>query len=122
MSTKGMSKEQGLVRIRARKDSILFCLEQQRQTEEREQELSKRLYCRNCQHIGLVEEFPFDLPESDPDYKLHRERRCPRCYSDNNINLASIEMCRQCDQTPATQHGLCGCCAAQMDDAFQFTE
>lgn len=97
-------------------------LEQQRLAEERDAELSKRLYCRNCQYIELAEEFPFDLPHSDPDFRLNAERRCPKCYSDNNINLSNVEMCRQCDEVPATQHGLCNTCAAQIDDSWQLAE
>ncbi|GEM_PF-4995762 len=66
---------------------------------ERQKELSKRLYCRDCGHIGLIEQFPFDAPAEDDA----RERRCPRCYSDNVVNMGTVKMCENCDEVPAAK-------------------
>ena len=75
--------------------------------EKRQEELRKRIYCRDCGYIGLIVEFPFDAPPCDED----RERRCHRCHSDNLINMASVTMCEECDKRPAARGGnLCQDC------------
>ena len=65
--------------------------------QKRTEELSRHLYCRDCDHKGLIEDFPFDAPP-DEDF---RERRCPNCTSDNLVNLGSVKMCERCDEVPA---------------------
>ena len=71
-----------------------------------------RLYCRDCEHIGLIEEFPFDGPPEDD----MRERRCPQCYSDNAVNMGSVRICENCDEVPAIEGDyLCEKCADESD-------
>ena len=69
--------------------------------EKRQEELRKRIYCRDCKYIGLIEEFPFDGSLDDEN----RERRCHRCHSDNLINMAEVTMCENCDEVPARGRG-----------------
>lgn len=84
--------------------------------EERQKELSKRLYCRDCDHIGLIEQFPFDAPPQE-DLK---ERRCPRCHGDNLVNMGQVAMCRQCDEAPAMKGDTwCYICVKTYDDALE---
>ena len=89
------------------------------QKEKRRQELAKRIYCRKCGHIGLVEEFPFDGPSGD-DF---RERRCPKCGSDNGVNLSIVKMCGKCGEVPAQpEDSWCKHCADEYDAACRAAE
>ncbi|MDZ4260387.1 MAG: hypothetical protein U1A25_01860 [Candidatus Sungbacteria bacterium] len=83
---------------------------------ERKKELEKRIYCRSCEYIGLIEEFPFNGHPRDED----RERICPACHSDNVINLACMKMCENCDEVPAQKGGDAWCrhCADQFNTEF----
>jgi hypothetical protein len=82
--------------LKKKKHNILVCAAHY-DAEQRQKELAKRLYCRNCDHIGLIEQFPFDAPPDEDS----RERRCPRCHGDNLINMGQAIMCEQCDEAPA---------------------
>ena len=95
-----------------RSKSVGLVFADQYDAEKREKELSKRLYCRDCEHIGLIEEFPFDAPPEDD----MRERRCPRCHSDNAVNMGSVRICENCDKIPAIDGDyLCEKCADESD-------
>lgn len=84
------------------------------EAEKRCGELAKRMFCRNCNYIGLVEEFPFDLPSSDRG----RERYCHRCHSHDVINMAEVAMCATCDGAPAAKNNtVCVHCRDSEQDA-----
>lgn len=64
---------------------------------QRQKELEKRIYCRNCEHIGLIEEFPFNVTLKN----WGCEYSCPVCHNNFIVSLANIPMCENCDEVPA---------------------
>ncbi len=96
------SRERNLV-------SMLVTEEYYEKKAERE-ELAKRLYCRKCEKIDLIENFPFDAPEDDPN----KERRCPRCGEDDLVNMGTVPMCDECESKPVVKgQVLCKQCFLQ---------
>lgn len=82
----------------------------------RKKELAKRIYCNSCGHIGLIEEFPFNGPPEDDS----RERVCPNCMSDNNVNMIQVQMCEKCDEVPAQKGDFwCKHCADEFNAACE---
>ena len=85
-------------------------------SEERQEMLKKYLYCRNCEHIDLVEDFSFNGSSEDPD----SERCCPNCHSDDVVNMGAVPMCESCDEVPAAKDEYwCQYCIDQHDQACE---
>ena len=100
--------------LKKKKHNMLICADRY-DAEQRQKELSKRLYCHNCGHIGLIEQFPFDAPSEDS----MRERRCPRCHGENIVNMGIVQMCEHCDEVPAAKKEIwCRVCIDAYNEAF----
>jgi len=90
---------------------IALVLLEKYENDKRTEELRKHLYCRDCGHIGLIEDFSFDFPNEES-----KESHCPKCHSDECVNMGSVTMCKLCDERPAEKNDTwCGECISDLD-------
>lgn len=84
-----------------------------------QKERKKYIYCRECKHIDLIENFPFDFPD-----EKFKERYCPNCMNTNHlINLNDVKICSNCKELPAEdKNNWCYKCIGDFEEDSKLLE
>lgn len=75
-----------------------------------QEQLSRHLYCRNCEFAGLASSFPVKGSQDAIDEKQY----CPQCFGSE---IVKIILCSRCGDTPAEgEDSWCASCLVDYQD------